>query len=961
MCRKLFAIAVALMFPLWVGAVTIETLNPSDSMVAVRGKVNRNFTRVNSALVGGAGDVSWSNSVAFHISSDNTNAWTRAGVTNALQQADINAWLSWRDTNVYVKTESDPLWNTWLGTNAYIKAETDPGWNAWLGTNAYLKTESDPVWNTWLGTNAYVKVESDPLWNVWLSTNTYVKTPSALQAVTDAGSDTTNILTLIGSNGVEIVTSSLFEGASFTNGGDTVAETGIAVLPGDIFHFTWTRYGSEGSKLKPFLGEVTAIPAYDVTNGIFVSTITAGTGTTFGITAIDGAAIAAVSNVHAFNLTVRELWSPRKIAEHAVLVDWLNTNTCVKTEVDPLWNAWLSTNAYVKTESDPLWNAWLGTNAYVKAEADPLWDAWLGTNNYFKCDGSRVLTADGSGGGHSWTNLAGVVVTSAYEVVRDASTNLLQYGGFDATNYWVGWAAPMTGWERTDYPPPRGGIAFLDDASGNLNQDFGTEIGASYRITCAASNLAASRIVISLGGITCPSQDVTSIVTFTNDVIATDTNGLNIFGSGSLIVDWVAVERIPSSQSVTFSKIFRYDQVVAWLSTNAYVKAEADPVWLAWLTTNTLVKTESDPVWSTWLGTNAYVKTEADPLWDAWLGTNTYVKIEADPVASTSVWDLVQIPALPFSQITNPPTLGDLAELDDIPMSTVTNLPVFGDLAELDDVSLDLVTNFPTLGDLAALDDIYYTLVTNAPWLIAEVGTGTVNRVVVNGVTNTPDANGEVDLGEIAGGASSTNARDIATCFSPTNYVAADTNIEAHISGMDAKLGTLGGGSVTLAGSQTYSEWKHLSSGSSSNVGAFVEYGTNEFESGYGFYSTEAAYLNGKPIRLICAAPQVATRMSDTNNILVAVRSTSTDTNNNRIDFLYATDGVNKSSNFVGMCSDTSDLWNTYSVVPNSNWTNAMPVYNMDGLNFRGVMICAESRAMNSNTVSDPVVDIFWK
>ena len=87
-------------------------------------------------------------------------------------------------------------------------------------------------------------------------------------------------------------------------------------------------------------------------------------------------------------------------------MDWLTTNTYVKSETDPVWSGvsnqylfasiftnWLDTNTYVKVELDPVWSGvsnqylfdsiftnWLFTNTYVKSETDPI---WVGVSNLY--------------------------------------------------------------------------------------------------------------------------------------------------------------------------------------------------------------------------------------------------------------------------------------------------------------------------------------------------------------------------------------------------------------------------------------------------------------------------------------------------------------------------------------------------------------------------------------------------
>lgn len=97
------------------------------------------------------------------------------------------------------------------------------------------------------------------------------------------------------------------------------------------------------------------------------------------------------------------------------------TNGLLSVEVDPLFTKWSRTNTYVKAESDPQFNAWVSTfrevdplfiqwtrtNTYVKVESDPqfeewrasfseqdpIFDEWTKTNTYVKVEEDPLFNA----------------------------------------------------------------------------------------------------------------------------------------------------------------------------------------------------------------------------------------------------------------------------------------------------------------------------------------------------------------------------------------------------------------------------------------------------------------------------------------------------------------------------------------------------------------------------------------
>ena len=83
-------------------------------------------------------------------------------------------------------------------------------------------------------------------------------------------------------------------------------------------------------------------------------------------------------------------------------MDWLTTNTYVKSETDPVWSGvsnqylfasiftnWLDTNTYVKVELDPVWSG--VSNQYLFAS---IFTNWLDTNTYEQITNASAISAN---------------------------------------------------------------------------------------------------------------------------------------------------------------------------------------------------------------------------------------------------------------------------------------------------------------------------------------------------------------------------------------------------------------------------------------------------------------------------------------------------------------------------------------------------------------------------------------
>ena len=323
------------------------------------------------------------------------------------------------------------------------------------------------------------------------------------------------------------------------------------------------------------------------------------------------------------------------------------------TETDPAFAGWLETNTYLKSESDPVWSA-ASNNYFTRTESDTRY--LHSTSNLADVTNPQAARTHLQLGSISTQNASSVHITggtiqsttisnSVITLIADSSLEMNAPGTFGFLTQMGSYTAQIGGAESTILFP--GNIEVLGTQI--IYQANTLILSTNHIILNRDGTLAtalSAGILIEQDGITSgyfrvsPSSEKMLQVKAPGGsnlfLVATNTEAtLTIRENVSLPDDFVAIDTYTSDTNAIWQRLSQS-------ATGTPLYVESDPAWAAekanYATGTPLYAfTEADPAFSGWLGTNTYVKTESDPLWNAEkanyaTGTPLYAYTESDPV-----------------------------------------------------------------------------------------------------------------------------------------------------------------------------------------------------------------------------------------------------------------------------------------------------------------------------------------